>query len=910
MVALILFVGLGSPSTTLTADSNVGRIAVIEADPTILQPGEPFDLAGTTMTFTPRSEGGYSIAAGPIAMEPELGANLNLTDNSSSNVTLGFSFPYFGSAYGAVFVNANGNLTFGMASAQTHFNNGSPTSIGGTPTILNAISEGLPRIAALWQNWNPPGGGGVFANLYSDRFVVTWNNVPLLGTATYATFQVVMFDGGTIQFSYASVPVTPAGGFLSGISPGSGSPFYTTTVDFSAGIAGSISRDPDFEPLVQTFGSSASPLVHLPAVSRRFFERHSDRFDQLAVFSTFPQSLGNALAFELTVNQRLVGIGQGLYDISSFYGSAGVLQGVLAMGRLTFYPSDPNATITGARTHSSLDLMAHETGHQWLAFVEFDDNGVCSNRLLGRQLAHWSFFHDTLASDLEGNAWRDNGNGTFTTFAATERYSPLDQYLMGLRTPVEVPDFLLIDGVSGTTHTPSSPPRLNETVSGLRRDVRVDDIIACEGPRVPSAMLSSINGSNTWRQAFILLVPAGTSAVATDVAKLDGLRDAWVGYFNRATDGRANVDTDLGDPLPDLVSAIGEVPAHAFPTSSFAVSDVAFNNGTAGAASTTTRYLLSKDTLRNTGDILLAAARAVAALSPGESSSGGATLTVPTNTALGTYFVLACADYANVVVEYSNLNNCAASASTITVGRPDLVPSTVGNPPPQGTRTSSFAVADSIRNLGTATAGTSTARYYLSLDSARNTGDVLLTGSRGVPALGLTESSGGAATLTIPATAPPGSYLLLVCADDLKKVTELSETNNCLASTAAINVVVPDLTVSAITDPPQAAFAGASIAVGSDVTNVGQWIAPGSTLRYYLSVDVVKNSGDGLIGTVTTPPLEAGVRWSTATSTLLPTNTTPGTYYLLACADDLKQVSEGSETNNCRASAAQIVINP
>jgi hypothetical protein len=52
--------------------------------------------------------------------------------------------------------------------------------------------------------------------------------------------------------------------------------------------------------------------------------------------------------------------------------------------------------------------MGQETGHQWLAFVDFDNAGMCSNFLLGRQLAHWSFFHDTDASNMEGNRWQDN----------------------------------------------------------------------------------------------------------------------------------------------------------------------------------------------------------------------------------------------------------------------------------------------------------------------------------------------------------------------------------------------------------------------------------------------------------------------------------------------------------------------
>lgn len=38
--------------------------------------------------------------------------------------------------------------------------------------------------------------------------------------------------------------------------------------------------------------------------------------------------------------------------------------------------------------------------------------------------------------------------------------------------------------------------------------------------------------------------------------------------------------------------------------------------------------------------------------------------------------------------------------------------------------------------------------------------------------------------------------------------------------------------------------------------------------------------------------------------------TVPGTYYALACADDLKKVSEDDEGNHCAASAGTVVATP
>ena len=42
--------------------------------------------------------------------------------------------------------------------------------------------------------------------------------------------------------------------------------------------------------------------------------------------------------------------------------------------------------------------------------------------------------------------------------------------------------------------------------------------------------------------------------------------------------------------------------------------------------------------------------------------------------------------------------------------------------------------------------------------------------------------------MTIPASTPVDTYLLLACADDLNTVVETTETNNCKASATGVTV--------------------------------------------------------------------------------------------------------------------------
>jgi hypothetical protein len=64
---------------------------------------------------------------------------------------------------------------------------------------------------------------------------------------------------------------------------------------------------------------------------------------------------------------------------------------------------------------------------------------------------------------------------------------------------------------------------------------------------------------------------------------------------------------------------------------------------------------------------MLTGSRTLPGLAAGASHTGTMTLTIPTATLPNTYFLLACADGGNAVVETDEANNCKASGSTVTV---------------------------------------------------------------------------------------------------------------------------------------------------------------------------------------------------------------------------------------------------
>jgi subtilase family serine protease len=76
-------------------------------------------------------------------------------------------------------------------------------------------------------------------------------------------------------------------------------------------------------------------------------------------------------------------------------------------------------------------------------------------------------------------------------------------------------------------------------------------------------------------------------------------------------------------------------------------------------------------------------------------------------------------------------------------------------------------------------------------------------------------------------------------------------------------------------------------------------------------VDQQRGTGDKLLtGSRSVPALAAGYFSSGTVDVTIPAATTPGTYHVLACADDTSVVPETNEGNNCLASTGQLTVGP
>ena len=146
---------------------------------------------------------------------------------------------------------------------------------------------------------------------------------------------------------------------------------------------------------------------------------------------------------------------------------------------------------------------------------------------------------------MEGNEIEDRGGGRFETVDFARRFSALDQYVMGFRAPEEVPPFFFAERADdfrpNRSYRSSTAPEAGVSFTGVRRDVRIEDVIAALGPRVPD----HARAPRLMRQAFVIVSDALAPATETRRRAVARIRTRFEEEYRRATEGRAAVDSTL-----------------------------------------------------------------------------------------------------------------------------------------------------------------------------------------------------------------------------------------------------------------------------------------------------------------------------------------------------------------------------
>jgi hypothetical protein len=140
-----------------------------------------------------------------VSINTYTGTLLPLIDDDSVEMPLGFSFPFQGASRTSVFVNGNGNLTFGAAN-------------GDFSESMPELLSGPPRIAPLWDDLFP-GDGLVIAEQKHNSLTIHFASVPEFFQLRPNYFSVELKKGGDIRMDWKA---TSRGDALVGITQGGG----------------------------------------------------------------------------------------------------------------------------------------------------------------------------------------------------------------------------------------------------------------------------------------------------------------------------------------------------------------------------------------------------------------------------------------------------------------------------------------------------------------------------------------------------------------------------------------------------------------------------------------------------------------------------------------------------------------
>jgi uncharacterized protein (TIGR03437 family) len=225
------------------------------------------------------------------------------------------------------------------------------------------------------------------------------------------------------------------------------------------------------------------------AVTSLFYQYFKDSFDFLSI--VYDGSRFQNRHFIRTQNS-IAGIGFSLFSLSSQWGSAGRLQGFTVF---------PNGGLFNTTTACS-DGYLHELGHRWINGLQggmHDPFGFhwplsdIAGGIMGFS-AHTATgngegFAMSGAASVEGNTME------FKRFVSCPGYADLELYLMGLLDSSQVINHLVA--------ADQNQFMVNGSIQGPFNSVTIQDVIASNGARVPSAG----QAQKSFRTATILVTP-------------------------------------------------------------------------------------------------------------------------------------------------------------------------------------------------------------------------------------------------------------------------------------------------------------------------------------------------------------------------------------------------------------------
>ncbi|HEX8549471.1 MAG TPA: CARDB domain-containing protein [Cytophagaceae bacterium] len=342
------------------------------------------------------------------------------------------------------------------------------------------------------------------------------------------------------------------------------------------------------------------------------------------------------------------------------------------------------------------------------------------------------------------------------------------------------------------------------------------------------------------------------------------------------------------------------------PGSSIRIYNTLYNVGTSYSTYSYTAYYLSKDSIFDKSDVFISNQGAYG-LSAGETSYQESYVTIPSETVAGNYYILAVADYTNVILEENEKNNVRAAAFRLTEPFTDVAIDFSFLSKAYLAPGQSVELYNNVINKGTTDIDAVNTIYYLSKDSIFDAADTYLSEAKvGYLRSGAEEYQYN--VLNIASSTATGSYYILFVLDPKNIISERNEANNIRYEKLVVtkDISKGDLTIADATFDSYSMKPGFSYEVGSYLANIGTKDIGASNIGYFLSTDSKYDSLDVLVGSALSSEAIAGKGHYNNSVIQILKSTELGRYYLLSVADYKNEVDEINELNN--VFSAKVII--
>jgi hypothetical protein len=293
-------------------------------------------------------------------------------------------------------------------------------------------------------------------------------------------------------------------------------------------------------------------LTETRAWTQAFYEHFADTADLLVFYMSGRPDWtegGARSSGSLAGGIRGIGIGN---EWRPNTGSAGRLQGFQEVSWIDAYSCEKSGRSRqfGPFDHYSLSmyLNGHELGHRWgilfdpsnrKAFPQISDNVHWLN-----ELHHPAGFCETdppCSSLMGGSVWEEAQPGFFVPrhrngYLQKTGYGPLELYIMGLMTAEEVEKLFVLKEARSEFR-----PGFGWGFAANRDEFGVDSIIQDLGKRWPDPAHSQ----KEFNTVYVLFVLDGHELREDQIAKVQGIREAWIETFSQATLRRATMISRL-----------------------------------------------------------------------------------------------------------------------------------------------------------------------------------------------------------------------------------------------------------------------------------------------------------------------------------------------------------------------------